>query len=439
MDKLAILILAAGKGERMKSKLPKVLHRLGGKPLLQYSLETAKALRPSKIALLVGHKADEVKKQFAGEKVVWVHQKQQLGTAHAVLCGLEGLKGFKGDLLILYGDVPLLRKETLQEMKKLFDREQASLALLTARMDSPTGYGRIIRDGAGNLCRIVEEKETNEDEKKISEINCGIYLVRTSDLLKPLQRVKKSIAKGEYYLTDLVEEFLREGKKVTSMMMEDSGETMGVNSRMELAQADEVLQKRIHRKWMENGVTLIHPDSIRIEEDVTIEPDATLHRGVILTGKTTIGSGAEILPYSVIEESQIGEKARIGPFAHIRPGSVIEAEAHVGNFVELKKTRLGKKAKANHLAYIGDAVIGAGANIGAGTITCNYDGVSKYKTVIGEGAFIGSDTQLIAPVKVGKKAYVGSGTTVTKDVPAGALAVSRVEQVNIVNWKRKKK
>lgn len=434
-----VLILAAGKGERMRSELPKVLHPLGGRPLLSYSLEIARSLRPKKTVVLVGHKADQVKSQFdRNGGLLWALQREQRGTGHGVLCGLEALREKKGSLFILYGDVPLLRVETLREMENLLTKEKAALAFLTTRLENPTGYGRVLRGEYGQILRIVEEKEATPGEAKVTEVNSGIYLARIEEILEPLRRVKKSLIKGEYYLTDLVEALLKEGKKVVSLDVEDPFEVMGINSQEELSRMDGILQARIRRKWMDRGVTLVDPESIRIEADVELASGVILHPGVILRGPTTVGEGTEILPYSVVEESAIGSGARIGPFAHLRPGSIVEDRAHVGNFVELKKTRLGRGAKANHLAYLGDAEIGAGANIGAGTITCNYDGRGKYKTIIGEGAFIGSDTQLVAPVRVGKGAYVGSGTTVTKDVPAGSLALSRVEQKNILNWKQKK-
>ena len=438
MPDTAVLILAAGKGERMQSDLPKVLHPLGGRPLLSYSIEMAKALHPKKLVVLVGHQAGRIRKEFDDKKIVWVLQRQQLGTAHAVLCGLETLKKFKGLLFILYGDVPLLRLETLKRMQSLFVQEGASLVLLTAEMGDPTGCGRIVRDERGEIQRIVEEKEAIDGQRGIREVNCGIYLARVEDLFQPLRRVKKSIIKGEYYLTELVATFLQEGKRVVTVPVENPEEVMGINSQNELARGDQILQKEIREKWMARGVTLIGADSIRIDKDVELGSGVILHPGVILTGKTKIKRGAEILSYSVIEESFVGEGSRIGPFAHLRPGSLTGVGAHVGNFVELKKTRLGNGAKANHLSYLGDAVIGARANVGAGTITCNYDGRGKYKTIIGEEAFIGSDTQLVAPVKVGKKAFVGAGTTVTKNVPPKALALSRVEQKNVAGWVRKK-
>ena len=439
MHDLAVLILAAGKGERMCTDRPKVLHPLSGKALLSYSLETAKGLKPKKLVLLTGHKAAAIQKRFAEEKIIWAKQAKQLGTAHAVLCGLESLKSFRGLLFILYGDVPFVQVETLKAMQSLLEREDASLIVLTAEVKDPTGYGRILRDRDGFLSHIVEEKECTEDQKAVNEINSGIYLARIQDISGPLARVKKSILKGEYYLTELVSELNREGKKVLSLKTQDPNEVMGINSQEQLAEADEILQIKIRKKWMSLGVTMIRPESIRIDPEVILESGVTLHPGVILGGKTKIKRDTEILPYSVIESCEVLEGARIGPFAHLRPGSYVGRQAHVGNFVELKKTRLETGAKANHLAYLGDAIVGARSNVGAGTITCNYDGFVKHQTIIGENAFIGSDTQLVAPVRVGKGAWVGAGTTVTKNVPPGALAVSRMEQANIKNWRKKKK
>lgn len=438
-EKLSALILAAGKGERMRSELPKVLHPLGGRPLLAHVLETARSVRPAKTVVITGHGSAQVRKTFAGEKVIWALQSKQLGTAHAVLCGLAALKEKKGLLYILYGDVPLLRPETLASMREVMKKEDASLVFLTADLHNPTGYGRVVREMNGGVARIVEEKEAEAWEKEIAEINTGIYLVRIEDVLGPLQKVKKSIAKGEYYLTDLVEELIAQDKKVATVTTPNDAEGLGVNNRAELAHADGVLQNRICRRWMESGVTMMSPETIRIDARAHLEPDVVLHSGVIIEGASRIGKGAEIFAYSVIEESEIGAGAKVGPFAHVRPHSKVGAGAHVGNFVELKKTSLGPGAKANHLAYLGDTTVGARANVGAGTITCNYDGFHKYPTVIGEEAFIGSDTQLVAPVKVGKRAWVGAGTTITQDVPDGALAVSRQKQQNIPGYDSKKR
>jgi len=438
-EKVSALILAAGKGERMRSELPKVLHPLCGRPLLAHVLTTARSVKPAKTAVITGHGSDKVRQLFEAEKVIWALQPQQLGTAHAVLCGLRALKEKKGFLYILYGDVPLLKAETLVRMRETMKAEKASLVFLTAHLENPKGYGRVVRETSGSVARIVEEKEAEDWEKEIREINTGIYLVRIEDILQPLERVKKSIVKGEYYLTSLIEELSAQGKFVATVTVEDPAEGLGVNNRAELAMADQVLQARIRRRWMEAGVTMLFPETIRIDAQAVLEPDVVLHPGVVIEGCSRVGRGVEILPYSVIEESTIAAGAKIGPFAHLRPHSKVGAGAHVGNFVELKKTSLGPGAKANHLAYLGDTVVGARANVGAGTITCNYDGFHKYPTVIGEEAFIGSDTQLVAPVKVGKRAWVGAGTTVTQNVPNGALAVSRQKQLNIPNYDSKKR
>lgn len=438
-EKVSALILAAGKGERMRSELPKVLHPLCGRPLLAHVLATAQSVKPAKTAVITGHGSEKVRKAFGQEKVLWALQAQQLGTAHAVLCGLQTLKEKMGVLYILYGDVPLLKPETLARMRETMKSENASLVFLTAHLENPKGYGRVVRETSGSVARIVEEKEAEAWEKEIREINTGIYLVRIEDILAPLQRVKKSIVKGEYYLTSLIEELNTQGKIVATVTVEDPVEGLGVNNRVELAMADQVLQARIRRRWMESGITMLFPETIRIDAQAVLEQDVVLHPGVVIEGGSRVGRGVEILPYSVIEESTIAAGAKIGPFAHLRPHSKVGAGAHVGNFVELKKTSLGPGAKANHLAYLGDTVVGARANVGAGTITCNYDGFHKYPTVIGEEAFIGSDTQLVAPVKVGKRAWVGAGTTVTKNIPDGALAVSRVSQHNIPHYDSKKR
>lgn len=418
----------------MKSALPKVLHPLGGRPLLAHSLAAAKSLKPSKIVVITGHGASAVRKAFAGEKIVWATQPQQLGTAHAVLCGLAALKEKKGLLYILYGDVPLLRPETLARMREVMAKEDASLVFLTADLRNPTGYGRVVRETSGSVARIVEEKEAEDWEKKINEINTGIYLVRIEDVYGPLQKVKKSIVKGEYYLTDLIEELIAGDKLVATVTTENDAEGLGVNNRAELARADGVLQNRICRRWMESGVTMTAPETIRIDPMATLEPDVILHAGVVIEGPCHIAKGAEILPYSVIEHSEIGAGAKIGPFAHVRPNSKVGAGAHVGNFVELKKTTLGPGAKANHLAYLGDTVVGARANIGAGTITCNYDGRLKHGTVVGDGAFVGSDSTLVAPVRIGEGAYVAAGSSITEDVPDGALGIARGRQQNKLGW-----
>ena len=433
MSDLNVIILAAGKGERMVSQQPKVLHPLLGKPLLCYSLETAFALRPKKVIVVVGHQAREVKKTFGsltGQKITWVNQGKPLGTGHAVLTASSQVK-LSGEVLILYGDVPLLRLETLQQMQRSFSEKQSDLMVATTHLEDPSHYGRILRNERGEVEGIVEEKELNPQQKRIQEINLGIYWLK-ADLLGLLKRVKKSAVKREYYLTDLVSETIQAGKKVAGFVLKDSEEALGVNTREELSHAARLLQTRINQDWMKAGVTLLDPATTWIEPSVQMASDVVIHPGVVIQGKTQIASGAQVLAYSVIEESVVKAGARIGPFAHLRPGSVIGEGAHVGNFVETKKTTLGKGAKANHLTYLGDAEIGAGTNVGAGTITCNYDGKKKHQTKIGKNVFIGSDTQLVAPVRVGDGALIGAGTTVTKDVPSRALVLSRVEQKNIL-------
>lgn len=441
MSDLNVIILAAGKGERMVSKQAKVLHPLLGRPLLSYSLDVAFALRPKKVMVVVGHQAQEVKKAFAGgrkireRKIQWVHQAKPLGTGHAVMTACAHVH-LKTEALILYGDVPLLRLETLQQMQKSFVKKQSDLMVATTHLEDPSHYGRIIRNERGEVEGIVEEKELNPQQTRIQEINLGIYWLK-ADLLDLLKRVKKSAVKKEYYLTDLVSESIQAGKKVNAFVLKDSEEALGVNTREELSHAARLFQTRINQAWMSQGVTLLDPQTTWIEPSVRLASDVVIHPGVVIQGETQVASGAEVLAYSVIEDSIIQSGARIGPFAHLRPGSVIESGAHVGNFVETKKTVLGRGAKANHLAYLGDARIGAETNVGAGTITCNYDGKKKHQTLIGKKVFIGSDTQLVAPVKIGDGALIGAGTTVTKDVPARALVLSRVAQTNVVRRSRK--
>ncbi len=431
MTDLAVLILAAGKGERMQSELPKVLHPLGGIPLLGHVLQAAAVLKPKKVVAVIGHKAEEVRQAFVKHpSVQWVLQPKQLGTAHAVRMALPLLRGFKGRVLILYGDVPLLRAETLSQMLQLAKEKDSDVMLATTHLPVPTGYGRIVRNERGEVSGIVEEKEATPQQRGILEVNPGIYLVK-AELLNLLSRIQPSAVKREYYLTDLIVETLKDGKKVTSYIVKDSDEVLGINTRVDLARVSRLLQQRVNRSWMDRGVTLVAPDHTWIETTVVLARDVVIHPGVVLTGQTRIASGAQIFSHSVIEDSVIESGARIGPFAHLRPGTVVGERSHIGNFVETKKAILQKDVKANHLSYLGDVSIGSGTNVGAGTITCNYDGKKKHRTEIGKNVFIGSDTQLVAPVKVGDRALIGAGTTVTKDVPAGSLVLSRVSQVNV--------
>ena len=451
MKKLAAVVLAAGKGTRMKSERAKVLHAAQGRPIAFFPLRAVLSLDCAPAVVVVGHQAAEVeaelKKQFAAAPLKFALQAEQLGTGHAVLCAEEALKGFEGSVLILAADVPLIRAETLQKLVEA--KGSADIAMLTARARDAKGYGRIVRNAKGEVERIVEEKDATAEEKKLDEINASIYLVDAKFLFSALKSVGRKNSQGEYYLTDIV----AKGRAVA--VLAEESEVSGVNDRAQLAWSGEELRKRKNAQLMKDGVTLIDPAVTYVDEGILVGQDSLLEPMVSLRGKTQVGKGvrigqgcvivdseiadgAEILPYSHLTEARVGPRAIVGPFARLRPGAQLGEQAHVGNFVELKKTVLGKGSKANHLTYLGDAVIGEGCNIGAGTITCNYDGVNKHQTTIEDGAFIGSDTQLVAPVTVGKGAYVGSGSTVREDVPAGALAVSAGKQRNIEGWVEKK-
>jgi bifunctional UDP-N-acetylglucosamine pyrophosphorylase/glucosamine-1-phosphate N-acetyltransferase len=451
LNRIAAVVLAAGKGTRMKSDKAKVLHEACGRPIAFFPLRAALALDCAPVVVVVGHQAEEVERQLGPlfPQAKFALQKEQLGTGHAVLCAEEALRGFSGSVLILAADVPLVRAETLQKLVDAREKTGAQVALLTCRAKDPKGYGRIVRNSKGEVARIVEEKDASAEEKKIDEVNASIYLCDSEFLFKALRTVGRSNAQGEYYLTDVV----AKGRAVA--VEAEEAEVSGVNDRAQLAASAAQLRARKNAQLMKDGVTLRDPAVTYVEDGVEIGPDSVLEPLVTLRGKTRVGRGVEIgqgcvivdteiadgariLPYSVFESAKVGPGAIVGPFARLRPGAQVGEQAHVGNFVELKKTVLGKGSKANHLSYLGDAVIGEGCNVGAGTITCNYDGVNKQQTIIEDGAFIGSDTQLVAPVRVGKGAYVGSGATIREDVPAGALAVSAGKQRNIEGWVEKK-
>lgn len=459
MPKLAAIILAAGKGVRMASKRAKVLHPIAGQPMLFYPLVAAQELGAQPLVCVVGHGRTEVKAAVADRfpHLKLVHQKKQLGTAHAVLCAESALKAYEGDVLIMTGDAPFLKPATLTSFIEYHCQGKYGQSLLTALLDNPTGYGRIVRGPNGRALRIVEENDlASETERAIREINAGIYLVKKALLFSALRKVNKNPRKGEFYLTDLTQLSVQAGEAVGTLCVADPTEVMGINSRAELALAGRIVRERINRAWMERGVTFLDPETALIDQAVTLERDVTIGPHVGLHGRTVVKSGTQIgagvviedsviesdvkiLPYTVIESSHVEAEAQVGPFAHLRPNSRVGRGAKVGNFVELKQTHLKAGAKANHLSYLGDTVIGAESNIGAGTITCNYDGKAKYQTTIGAHCFIGSDTQLVAPVKLGAGSYVGAGTTVTQNVPAGALALSRTKQVNIKGWTKKKR
>jgi bifunctional UDP-N-acetylglucosamine pyrophosphorylase / glucosamine-1-phosphate N-acetyltransferase len=446
-----VVILAAGKGTRMKSALPKVLHRVAGVPLIDHVLRAASALSPSSIVVVVGHHAGQLEAALRIRPgLSFALQEPQLGTGHALLQAEPLLKGAQGTLVLLSGDVPLLRAESLAALVRTHEERRAAATVLTAVVASPAGYGRIVRDG-GRIAAIVEHKDASPAEREIAEINSGIYAFDIGPLFAALRQIGSRNAQGEYYLPDLVKIYRSRGLTVETVTLDDSREILGVNSRKELAEVGTILRAAKNEELMASGVTIVDPATAYIGGDVTVGADTVIHPGVHLEGRTHIGprceihSGVRILNstiddgvvinnFCLIVDSHVSRGARIGPFAHIRPQSDVGEDAHVGNFVELKKTSMGKGAKANHLAYLGDATIGQNVNVGAGTITCNYDGTTKHPTVIEDGAFIGSDSQLIAPVRVGAGAYVAAGSTITDDVPAGSLAIGRGKQINKDGW-----
>ncbi len=456
MPDIHIVILAAGKGTRMKSALPKVLHRAGDRPLIDHVLRTAASVSPASIVVVVGHQADDIKRAL-GKRLglSFALQEPQLGTGHALLQAEPMLRGASGTLVLLSGDVPLLRAETLASLVRRHERRQAAATVLTALVPSPDGYGRIVREG-GQIAAIVEHKDASPVDREIREINSGVYAFDLAPLFGALREIGSSNAQGEYYLPDLVRIYRRRGLTVETVKLDDPREILGVNSRRELADVSAILRSNKNDELMASGVTIVDPVTTFIGVDVAIGQDTIVHPGVYLEGETRIGSGCEIQSgvrivnstiddrvqignFCLILDSHVSRGAKVGPFAHIRPQSDVGEDAHIGNFVELKKTTLGRGSKANHLAYLGDATIGENVNIGAGTITCNYDGTLKYPTVVEDGAFIGSDTQLIAPVRVGKGAYVAAGSSITDDVPAEALAIARGKQVNKEGWVKKRK
>jgi bifunctional UDP-N-acetylglucosamine pyrophosphorylase/glucosamine-1-phosphate N-acetyltransferase len=453
---LHVVILAAGKGTRMKSSLPKVLHRVGGRPMIEQVLSTARALAPESTTVVVGHGAAEVRDALSRQNgLCFVVQEPQLGTAHAVQVTEPFLRGGRGALLLLSGDVPQLTAETLRQLVDRHARSEAALTVLTAVVDSPQGYGRIVRAG-DRIARIVEERDASPAERAITEINAGVYVFELDGVFDALREIAAENAQREYYLPDIVRLYGRRGRRVETMTVTDSKEILGINSRGELAASKQLMRERKNAQLMADGVTLEDPATAYIDDAVRVGADTVIHPGVSLEGQTVIGAGCVIhsgvrvvnatigdrthlFNHSVITDVTIGSDASIGPFAHVHKQSAIGSSTKVGNFVEVKNTKFGNGTKAAHLAYLGDGVIGSKVNIGAGTITCNYDGVQKSTTTIEDGAFIGSDTQLIAPVTVGRDAYVGTGTTIREDVPAGALAVSAGKQRNIEGWVEKRK
>jgi len=450
---LRVLILAAGQGKRLRSKTIKLLHGVAGRPMVAHLLDAVRALSPVETVVVVGHDADRVRTALAGSGCTFVLQREQRGTGHAVLAAAPRLpRRGPALLLIVNGDLPALRTETLARLVDRHARSRAALTLLTVELGHPAGYGRIVRDGEGRIARIVEDTDASAAERRIAEINCGIYCAEPAALVRTLRRLRPVNAQGEYYLTDAVRELLRSGATVEAVLHDgDAADVLGVNTREELARANIALYARKARGLMEQGVTLLDPARIWIDPRARVGRDTVVYPNVLVEGPSSIGedcvirsgtrltdvvvgNGVEILEHCVARDSRIGDGARLGPFAHLRPESRLEAGSKVGNFVELKKTRLGRGSKANHLTYLGDATIGPDCNIGAGTITCNYDGTRKFETRLGRGVFIGSDTQIVAPVRVGDGAYVAAGTTLVENVPPGALAIGRAKQANVVGW-----
>ena len=447
-----VVILAAGQGKRMHSNLPKVLHPIAGKALAQHVIDTARGLAPQKLILVYGHGGEVVRSTLAAVDISWAEQARQLGTGHAVAQAVPQFSKAPCTL-VLYGDVPLISAATL---RRLLHAGRDGLAVLTVELPDATGYGRIVRDAAGKVLRIVEEKDATAEEKSIREINTGIMAIPTAHLVDWLGRLKNDNAQGEYYLTDIVALAVAAGIPVRTAHPEAAWEVLGVNSKVQLAELERVYQRNIAERLLVAGVRLADPARIDVRGELTHGRDVAIDVGCVFEGSVELGDAVEIGPYCVLkdvkiaagtriaafchfEEAVIGPDGVIGPFARLRPGAELGPEVHIGNFVEVKKSKVGAQSKANHLAYIGDAEIGQRVNIGAGTIICNYDGAFKHKTLIEDDVFIGSDTQLVAPVTVGRGATLGAGTTLTKDAPPGALTVSRAKQVTLTGWVRPQK
>jgi len=470
MAGLGVIVMAAGLGKRMRSKQVKVLHQVAGQAMVLYSVKLGLRVTGDHMAVVVGHQNDQVRQVIENAisekqrraQVSIVEQREQLGTGHAVLQSRPafavGSRGAPSCYLILNGDTPLLREATVRELLRVHEAERAAITILTAVLEDASGYGRVVRARSAkeDISRIVEDRDATADEQAIREINAGTYVVDGTFLFDALEKLDPSNAQGEYYLTDLIHIAVTQGRRVAAVVLDHPEEGLGVNTRQQLAEAERIIRQQIRERWLEAGVTMIDPVSTWIDAGVTIGKDTILHPNVTIEGATSLGEDCVIRSYSrlsdcivgnrvhvldhcVLSESVIEDDAVLGPFAHLRPGVVVRRTAKVGNFVEMKKTELGEGSKANHLSYLGDAKIGKGVNVGAGTITCNYDGIRKAQTVIGDHVFLGSDTQLIAPVTVGAGAIIAAGTTVTEDVPADALVISRVPQVNRAGWAAKRR
>src|SRR5690349_9722260 len=448
-----IVILAAGTGKRMRSALPKVLHPLAGRPLLAHVIDTARTLNPTRLVVVIGHGADQVREAVAAPDVQFALQEQQLGTGHAVQQALPLLDP-SAPTLVLYGDVPLTKASTLKRLTDAAGHD--GYGVLTVTLDDPTGYGRIVRDAQGKVERIVEQKDATPEQQKIAEINTGIVVMPTKRLEGWLSSLKNDNAQGEFYLTDVVELAIEAGIEAVTAQPDEEWETLGVNSKQQLAELERIHQRNVADALLVAGVTLADPARIDVRgtlecgRDVVIDVNCVFEGRVLLGDRVRIGPNCvlrnvslgaqtEVQAFSQLDDAQVGARCRLGPYARLRPGTALADEVHIGNFVEVKASRMGPGAKANHLAYVGDAEVGARVNVGAGTITCNYDGVAKHRTVIEDDCFIGSDSTLVAPVRIARGSYIGAGSTITRDTPAGQLTVGRARQVSIPSWKPPKK
>jgi bifunctional UDP-N-acetylglucosamine pyrophosphorylase/glucosamine-1-phosphate N-acetyltransferase len=455
LEDVAVVILAAGEGTRMKSRVAKVLHRAGGKPLVRHAIDAALGIAPpERVFVVVGHQADAVRAEVEAAGIRTIHQAEQRGTGHAVMCGEKELAKLGGRLLIFYGDCPLIPSGTLESLAGMQRAEGAAGALLTTDLDDPTGYGRIIRDSLGGVKGIVEQKAATPEQLRIREINSGVYCFDAGAFWKYIHEIRPDNPAREYYLTDMIAILLSAGKRIVASKVADSSELLGINNRLELAAADRILRESKVRQLMLNGVTIEKPDTVTIDADVRIGMDTVIGPFVQITGDTVIGEdcsiGAcsiiqssivgdhvEVYPFSIVSSSKLDSKAHVGPFARLRMGAHLSERAHVGNFVELKKTAMGAGSKSMHLAYLGDSIIGEGVNIGAGTITCNYDGQKKHTTRIGDGVFVGSNSTLVAPVELENGSYIAAGSVITENVPGKALALGRARQVVKERWTRR--
>jgi bifunctional UDP-N-acetylglucosamine pyrophosphorylase/glucosamine-1-phosphate N-acetyltransferase len=450
----AAVILAAGKGTRMKSKLPKVLHNLCGIPMLSHIIDAVTVAGVKKTVVVAGYGADLVACEIEGKAEMAI-QAEQLGTAHALMQAGQNLKSFRGQLLVLCGDTPLIEADTLALLAKRHQDTGAAATVLTAVLQDPTGYGRVLRDGRGRVVRIVEQKDASPEIIEIREVNTGIYCFEPQGVFEALSRVTPQNNQSEYYLTDIIEMYVREGRTVEAVRVEDPVQVTGVNDRIQLAEAEQYMRRKILRELMHSGVTVVDPNSTFVGRQVRVGRDTVIHPFTFIEGNTVVGEDCTIGPgsrlvdavvgrgvtiqNSIVMDSSISDRCLIGPFSYLRPGTVLEREVKIGNFVEIKKSRISDGSKVPHLSYVGDADVGKEVNVGAGTITCNYDGRNKWPTRIGDGAFIGSNTNLVAPVEVGAGAVTGAGSTITKNIPEGALGVERAKQTVIPDWAARKK